>query len=106
MLEFKRIPNSSACGTSRRTSRTTISSCADDVLRGLKVLEKHAVPFDLLFYAKHLRHAPTLARQLPELPMVIDHLAKPQIKERQFDDWLPTFAPRQPSRIFTASSRA
>ena len=33
-----------------------------DVLRGLRVLEKHGVPFDLLFYVKHLRHAATLAR--------------------------------------------
>ncbi len=60
-----------------------------DVLRGLKVLEKHGVPFDLLFYVKHLRHVPALARHLPALPMVIDHLAKPRIKDRQTDDWLP-----------------
>jgi len=59
-----------------------------DVLRGLGVLERHGVPFDLLFYAKHLHHVPTLARRLPNLPMVIDHLSKPNIKARQFDDWL------------------
>ena len=60
-----------------------------DILRGLMVLEKHAVPFDLLFYVKHLHHVPALARQLPSLPMVIDHLAKPHIRERHTDDWLP-----------------
>jgi L-fuconolactonase len=63
----------------------------EDVLRGLKILERHAVPFDLLFYVKHLRHVPTLARLLPELPMVIDHLAKPRIREHRTDDWLPHF---------------
>jgi L-fuconolactonase len=57
------------------------------ILRGLKVLEKHGVPFDLLFYTKHLRHAPALAKALPDLPMVIDHLSKPQIKLGHFDDW-------------------
>ncbi len=62
-----------------------------DVLRGLAVLQKHRVPFDLLFYVKHLRHAATLARRLPELPMVIDHLAKPRIRDRATDDWLPHF---------------
>jgi L-fuconolactonase len=62
-----------------------------DILRGLKVLEKHAVPFDLLFYVKHLRHATTLASRLPGLKMVIDHLAKPHIRERRTDDWLPQF---------------
>jgi L-fuconolactonase len=57
----------------------------------LKVLEKHGVPFDLLFYVQHLHHVPELARRLPELPMVIDHLAKPQIKDRRIDDWLRDF---------------
>ena len=63
----------------------------EDVLRGLKVLEKHGVPFDLLLHVKHLRHVPTLARALPELPMVIDHLAKPRIKDHATDDWLRAF---------------
>lgn len=59
------------------------------VLRGLKTLEKHGVPFDMLFYVKHLRHAATLAAALPELPLVVDHLAKPRIKDHAVDDWLP-----------------
>lgn len=63
----------------------------DDVLKGLKVLERHRVPFDLLFYVKHLRHVPQLASSLPDLPLVIDHLAKPHIKTHALDDWLPHF---------------
>jgi L-fuconolactonase len=59
----------------------------EDVLRGLAVLEKHGVPFDLLFYVQHLRHAPTLGKRLPELKMVIDHCSKPRIKDRWIDDW-------------------
>jgi L-fuconolactonase len=62
-----------------------------EILRGLKVLEKHGVPFDLLFYVKHLRHVPALARALPNLPMVIDHLAKPRIRAKVTEDWLPHF---------------
>lgn len=58
-----------------------------EVVRGLKVLQKHGVPFDLLFYVQHLKHAPTLAEMLPELPMVIDHLSKPRIKAREIDSW-------------------
>jgi L-fucono-1,5-lactonase len=58
-----------------------------EVLRGLKVLEKHGVPFDLLFYARHLKHVPALAAHLPGLKMVIDHLSKPKIKEGLIDDW-------------------
>lgn len=62
-----------------------------EVIRGLKVLQKHGVPFDLLFYVKHLKHAATLARELPELPMVIDHLAKPRIKDGATEDWIDNF---------------
>ncbi|MBA3316300.1 MAG: amidohydrolase family protein [Planctomycetota bacterium] len=62
------------------------------VLAGLKVLEKHGLPFDLLFYVKHLKHAVTVARHAPELPLVIDHLAKPKIKQQSFDDWRPHLA--------------
>ncbi|MEX2215112.1 MAG: amidohydrolase family protein, partial [Phycisphaeraceae bacterium] len=59
-----------------------------DIMRGLRVLEKHRVPFDLLFYVKHLKHAATLGAALPELPMVIDHLAKPRIKEGVTKGWV------------------
>lgn len=62
-----------------------------DILRGLKVLQKHKMPFDLLFYVKHLKHAATLARELPELPMVIDHLAKPRISQGATHDWIDDF---------------
>lgn len=62
-----------------------------DVLRGLKLLERHGVPLDLLFFVRHLKHAVTLARELPGLPMVIDHLAKPRIKDQAVDDWIDHF---------------
>lgn len=58
-----------------------------DVRRGLHLLQKHGVPFDLLFYVKHLKHAAALARELPDLPMVIDHLSKPRIREHHLDGW-------------------
>lgn len=62
-----------------------------EILRGLRLLEKHQVPFDLLFYVKHLRHVPRLAAELPNLKMVIDHLAKPQIKSAGLDAWKADF---------------
>ncbi len=59
----------------------------EQVLRGLGVLEKHNIPFDLLFYVKHLHHAQQLGQQFPNLPMVIDHLSKPDIKGQRLDNW-------------------
>lgn len=59
-----------------------------EILRGLKVLERHGVPYDLLFYVKHLKHAATVAKACPNLPLVIDHLSKPRIREQILDDWI------------------
>lgn len=59
----------------------------DDVARGLSVLEEHGVPFDLLFYTQHLRHAVTVADRFPNLLLVIDHLSKPRIKAGELDGW-------------------
>jgi L-fuconolactonase len=89
--EFKRFPKFVGIRHITQDEPDDNFIVRDDVLRGLKVLERHALPFDLLFYTKHLKHAATLAERLPNLPMVIDHLAKPQIKRRQFDDWLVDF---------------
>lgn len=63
----------------------------DDVMNGLRVLEKYSMPFDLLFFVKHLKHAQTLGKALPNLPMVIDHLAKPEIKAGRTDNWEANF---------------
>ncbi|MBX3443539.1 MAG: amidohydrolase family protein [Planctomyces sp.] len=70
-----------------------------DVLRGLEVLERHSVPFDLLFYVPHLPHALTVAMHCPNLPLVIDHLAKPRIRDGSLEDWEPHFraAARMPN---------
>lgn len=62
-----------------------------EIFRGLSVLEKHRVPFDLLFFVKHLRHASTLAEAFPNLPMVIDHLAKPEIAAGRMEYWRDDF---------------
>lgn len=63
----------------------------DDVLNGLRILEKHQVPFDLLFYVKHLKHVPRLVKHCPNLKFVIDHLAKPEIKVQRMDNWRVNF---------------
>ncbi|VTS01160.1 amidohydrolase family protein [Tuwongella immobilis] len=62
-----------------------------DIRRGLAALEKHSVPFDLLFYVKHLKHTVALATEFPNLPMVIDHLSKPVIKAQSLADWEANF---------------
>lgn len=58
-----------------------------DVVRGLAVLEAAGVPFDLLLRPLHLPHVPWLSARLPRLRMVINHIAKPRIRDRVKQPW-------------------
>lgn len=57
------------------------------VVKGLQVLEKHQVSYDLLVHTRHLKHVKTVAEACPNLRLVIDHMAKPQIATGQIADW-------------------
>jgi L-fuconolactonase len=64
----------------------------DDVLRGLAKLATRAVPYDLLLRPRHLSVAAGVAEALPELSLVVDHIAKPQIACAGWDDWAEPLA--------------
>lgn len=56
----------------------------DRVVESLKVLAGHGKTFDVVaVFPNHLEHVPTLAEKVPELKMVIDHLAKPPVGEKE-----------------------
>jgi len=57
------------------------------VIKNIKVLHELEIPLDILIYPKHLSVIKKLLTIIPDLKCVIDHLAKPQIKDRQFDSW-------------------
>jgi L-fuconolactonase len=58
-----------------------------DVIRGLRELERRQIPFDLLFRPRHLSLIPELVDHVPELRVVIDHIAKPDIGSRMWEPW-------------------
>lgn len=61
----------------------------DRVIEGLKVMASYQIPYDFVaIFPKHLKHVPTLAELVPNIKIVIDHLAKPPIKEKQMEHWL------------------
>jgi L-fuconolactonase len=61
--------------------------CRDDVRRGLAELARRSIPYDLLIRPQHLPVSLEVARSLPDLPLIIDHIAKPAIARRGWDDW-------------------
>jgi len=58
-----------------------------DFLRGLSYLSELNLTYDFLLYPQHLPIAIEVARMLPEQRFVVDHIAKPLIKEKQMEPW-------------------
>lgn len=58
------------------------------VIEGLKLLASFNLPFDVVaVFPNQLKHVPTLAEKVPNLRMVIDHLAKPPQDPDQYKIW-------------------
>ena len=58
-----------------------------EVVEGLRELERRGIPYDLLLRPRHLPVVVELVERVPDLPMVIDHIAKPMIAQRVMDGW-------------------
>ncbi|MDQ6706641.1 MAG: amidohydrolase family protein [Acidobacteriota bacterium] len=58
-----------------------------DVLAGIKELARRGIPYDLLLRPQHLPLVPRLAEAVPDLRMVIDHIAKPPIASHRVAGW-------------------
>lgn len=57
------------------------------VLRGLRAVAEAGLVYDLLIRRSAGAAAVTAAKNLPELTFVVDHLAKPNVASREWDDW-------------------
>ncbi len=58
------------------------------VIEGLKALASFGLTFDVVaVFPNHLKHVPFLAEQVPDLRLVIDHLAKPPIRDKGWEPW-------------------
>jgi L-fuconolactonase len=58
-----------------------------DVLAGLAELARRGLPYDLLLRPQHLPLVPRIAERVPDLRMVIDHIAKPLIAAQVMEPW-------------------
>jgi L-fuconolactonase len=56
-------------------------------LRGMGLLQRFGFTYDILIFPHQLEAALQLVRQFPEQPFVIDHLAKPYIKQGLLGEW-------------------
>jgi L-fuconolactonase len=59
----------------------------DQVLEGLAAVADAGLVYDLLVRERELPAARVVAERLPELTLVVDHLAKPRIREGAMEPW-------------------
>lgn len=63
-----------------------------DFQRGIGILSKYNLTYDLLIFPKHLSLATKLVSRFPGQPFVLDHIAKPNIRSREKMTWEKHFA--------------
>lgn len=56
-------------------------------LQGIDVLKRYGFTYDILIYPYHLDAAIELVTKFPEQKFVVDHMAKPNIKEGKLRTW-------------------
>lgn len=58
-----------------------------EFLRGLALLREFNLTYDLLLFPRHLPVAVEVVKQFPDQKFVVDHIAKPFIRDKTFSPW-------------------
>jgi L-fuconolactonase len=58
-----------------------------DFCRGIETLQALELAYDILVYPRHLEVATEFAGRFPRMRFVLDHLAKPEIRNGQLEAW-------------------
>lgn len=58
-----------------------------DFQRGVAAIQPYGYTYDILIYPRQLKAALEFVSKFPDQPFVIDHCAKPEIRNQKIDDW-------------------
>ncbi len=56
-------------------------------MNGIRLLKKYHFTYDILIFPDQLKHTLEFVKAFPDQPFVIDHIAKPYIKDKKTDEW-------------------
>jgi len=59
----------------------------EQFLNGISVLQNTRFRYDILIFENQLHECIKFVQLFPDMPFVVDHIAKPVIKESSFEDW-------------------
>ena len=60
---------------------------APDFIKGISLLGQYGFTYDILVFPHHLAAVLQMVEQCPDQSFVLDHMAKPLIKEKQIEEW-------------------
>lgn len=58
-----------------------------EVIKGIRQLSVFDYTYDILIYPTQLKAALQLVREVPQVKFVVDHIAKPYIKDKKINTW-------------------
>lgn len=58
-----------------------------DFLKGIEQLRKYGLTYDILIFPKHLPNTLQFVKAFPDQVFILDHIAKPDIKNQLFNPW-------------------
>src|SRR5213075_177261 len=56
-------------------------------MKGIGALKEFNFTYDILIFPDQLQYIPEFVRNFPDQKFVIDHIAKPYIKDKKINDW-------------------
>ncbi len=59
----------------------------ESFMNGISKLGQFDFTYDILVYADQLKHIPKFVAAFPDQKFVIDHIGKPEIKDKKIEDW-------------------
>jgi L-fuconolactonase len=63
-----------------------------DFRQGISLLNKYGFTYDILIFPDQLKYAEKLVKAFPDQKFVLDHIAKPYIKDSKIDSWAAEIA--------------
>jgi L-fuconolactonase len=56
-------------------------------INGISHLNQYNFTYDILIFPDQLQYIPAFVSQFPDQPFVLDHIAKPDIKQQKINEW-------------------
>jgi L-fuconolactonase len=58
-----------------------------DFMKGISMLQRYDYTYDILIYPDQLEYTKTFIQAFPDQPFVLDHIAKPYIRDKKLTEW-------------------